>query len=386
MDYQLSDQEEQYRKDMEEFFQDRIGPRAAELDQGHGDKAAGIMRANLKAIAEQDFLRAGILENSIDLIKVYLAGEELSRACASTFLSARASAFMCGGALTLFGSTEQKKRYIPDIMRAENIGAIAYTEETAGTDISAISTITRRTNEGWVLSGKKHIVVNAPIADVFLVLAYSNRDAGAESGMSFFIVEKDTPGLKVGEPIKMMGMRGVPIASVELDNCLAVSVLGDEPGKGKHQIDKLMTMGCVGITAMCVGIGTACMELTTRHAKERTAFGRQIGKFQDVGFKLSDMFSFNDLGRMMGLRAALALNTNDNEANILAACAKLFAGEAVTKIVNWGMQVFAAHGYIEGSPIERLYRDARFGQLCEGTSEILREFIAQHELDRFQQV
>jgi butyryl-CoA dehydrogenase len=386
MDYQLSDQEELFRKDMAEFCQDRIEPRAAELDQGASDKISEIMRENLKMLAEQDFLQAGITDNSIDLIRVYLAGEELSRACASTFLSARASAFMCGGSLAVYGSPEQKMRYLPDILRAERVGAIAYTEETAGTDISAISCVARRDSDGWLLSGKKHIVVNAPIADVFLVLAYSNPDAGQESGMSFFIIEKGSPGMKLGEPIKMMGMRGVPIASVELDNCRAVSILGEEPGKGKQQIDNLMTMGCVGITSMCVGIGMACMEHSTRHAKERTAFGRQIGKYQDVGFKLSDMFSYNDLGRMLGLRAAWALNTNDNEAEILAACAKLFAGEAVTKIANWGMQVFAAHGYIEGSTIERLYRDARFGQLCEGTSEILRECIARHELDRFQQV
>ena len=386
MDYQLTEQEKQFQKEVSSFLQEKIAPESAGFDQCTKEEINTRMRGNLKMLADENLLEAGLHEDSLDLIRIYIAGEELSRACASTFLCARSSAFMCAGALTLFGSRQQKEQYIPSLLRADTIGAIAYSEDAAGSDISAIKTIARRDDDGWLLSGTKHIVINAPIAGVFLVLAYTDPDAGMEKGMSFFLVDRDCPGVSIGESIETMGMRGVPIASLALDDCRCSEILGGQPGKAYQQLATLMTMGCIGITALCVGIGTACMEISTDHAKERRAFGRQIGKFQDVGFKLSDMFSYNDLGRMLGLRAAWAINMKENDAEVLAACAKLFASEAVTKIVNWGMQVFAGHGYLKGSGIERLYRDARFGEICEGTSEIQRSLISRHELDRFQQV
>ena len=386
MDYQLTEQERQFQKDVADFLQEQIAPRTAGFDQCPRGEINDRMRENLKTLANQNLLGAGINDDRLDLIQVYLAGEEIARACASTFLSARSSVYLCGGALALFGTPNQKERYIPALKSADKIGAIAYSEDAAGSDISAIGTIARRDGDAWLISGKKHIVINAPIADVFVVLAYTEPDAGAETGMSFFLVERNTPGLSVGEPLDTMGVRGVPVASLTLANCRCNEILGGAAGNGHQQFEQLMTMGCVGITALCVGIGTACMEISTRHAKERRAFGRQIGKFQDVGFKLSDMFTYNDLGRMLGIRAACALNNHEDDAVILAACAKLFASEAVTKIVNWGMQVFAGHGYLKGSDIERLYRDARFAEICEGTSEIQRALISRHELDRFQQV
>ena len=386
MDYQLTQQEQQFQKDISDFLQENIAPKAAGLDQCPKAEINARMRENLRTLADQNILGAGIKDDSIDLIQVYLAGEELAKACASTFLAARSSAYLCGGALSLFGSPGQKERYIQALMSADKIGAIAYSEDAAGSDISAISTIARRDDDGWVLSGKKHIVINAPIADVFLVLAYTDPEAGGEKGVSFFLIDRDCPGLSVGETLETMGVRGVPIASLTLTNCRCREILGGKAGNGHEQFERLMTMGCIGITSLCVGIGTACMEVSTRHAKERRAFGRQIGKFQDVGFKLSDMFTNNDLGRMLGVRAAWALNTKEDDAAVLAACAKLFASETVTKIVGWGMQIFAGHGYFRGSDIERLYRDARFGEICEGTSEMQRRMISRHELDRFQRV
>ena len=125
------------------------------------------------------------------------------------------------------------------------------------------------------------------------------------------------------------------------------------------------------------------MEKATQHAKTKTAFGKPIGRYQEVGFKLADMFTYNDLSRMLGLRAAWAMNEGENEADILGSCAKLYAGESATKIANLAMQVFAGHGYIKGTDVERLYRDAKFGEICEGSSEIQRTIIAKNELDKF---
>ncbi len=383
MDYTLSEQEKQMQQDLAAFCRAHIAPRAKELDQSSREASTVLIRENLGMLAEGSWLSAGHEGDSIDLIKVYLAGEELAKACPATFLSARASTFLCAGALRLFGTAGQKQRHVPGLMQADAVGALAYSEEQAGSDLGALRARAWREGDTWVLSGVKDVVVNAPMADVLLVLAYITPAAGPEGGMGLFIIEKGAPGLSVGTPVETMGLRGVPIAPVKMNNCPASGLLGGEPGHGYEQIMRLLELGTVGVAAMCVGIGSACMECSTRHAKSRMAFGRQIGKFQDVGFKLADMFTFNDLGRMLALRAAQALNTGEQGAGVMAACAKLFTSEAVTRIAGWGMQIFAGHGYLAGSDMERLYRDARFGEICEGTSEMQRSLIARNELDRF---
>ncbi|MGO9147140.1 MAG: acyl-CoA dehydrogenase family protein [Desulfomonilia bacterium] len=383
MDYQLSLQEIKLQQDLAAFCRAEIAPRAKLLDQCSRDDACAYVKENLKLLAKGGWLEAGHAGDSLDLIAHYIAGEEIAKACPATFLSARASVFLCAATLKLLGTPEQKQRYVPAILKAEKVGAFAYSEEQAGSDMAAIAAVARRDGDTWVISGMKNYVVNAPIADVLLVLAYNDKDALTEKGMSIFIIEKGAEGLKVAAPIETLGLRGAPIASVSMDNCAAAGILGGVPGKGYGQINKILTMGAVGIAALCVGIGMACMEVSTNHAKTRIAFGRRIGMYQDVGFKLADMFTYNDLGRMLGLRAAWSLNTSEHGAEELAACAKLFSSEAVTKIANWGMQILAGHGYLAGSDMERLYRDAKFGEICEGTSEMQRALISRTELDRF---
>jgi len=383
MDYQLSPLEVKMQQELAAFCKAEIAPRAKMLDSSSRPEVCTYMKENLKILFRGGCLEAGHIGDVIDLIAVYLAGEEIAKACPATFLSARASTFLCGGALRLFGAPDQKQRYIPDLMKAERVGAFAYSEEQAGSDTAAITTVAHKDGNTWRLTGDKNVVVNAPIADIFLVLAYSEKDAGTDSGMSIFICDKGARGLRIGEPVETMGLRGVPLAGISMNNCVAAGILGDTPGKGYEQITRILTMGKVGIAALCVGIGNACMEISVKHSKERKSFGKPIGLYQDVGFRLADMFTINDLGRMLALRAAWAINTGEHEADILAACAKLFASEAVTKIANWGMQIFAGHGYVAGSDIERFYRDAKFGEICEGASEIQRSLIARSELDKF---
>ncbi len=383
MNYQLSPQEVKLQQDIATFCRNEIMPRAKMLDGSSRRDACMYMKENLKLLAKGGVLEAGHTGDGLDLIALYLAGEETAKACPATYLSARASAFLCAGALKLFGTPEQKLRYLPSLLNGEIVGAFAHSEEQAGSDTAGIAAIARKVDGKWVINGKKDIVVNAPIADVLLVLAYHDKDAGAERGMGIFIVEKGSVGLMIGEPIETMGLRGAPIAAVAMSDCIASGILGGEPGKGHEQLDRILTMGTVGIAALCVGIGMACMETSTAHAKARTAFGRPIGMYQDVGFKLADMFAYNDLGRMLAMRAAWAFNTSEHGAQVLAASAKLFASEAATKIANWGMQIFAGHGYLAGSDMERIYRDAKFGEICEGTSEMQRALIAKAELDRF---
>ncbi|MHB9098918.1 MAG: acyl-CoA dehydrogenase family protein [Syntrophales bacterium] len=383
MDYQFSPEQVKRQQELAAFCRAEIVPRAKLLDRAPRPDVGACMRENLRLLAQGGWLAAGQEGDVVDLVEAYQAGEEIAKACPATFISARASAFLCAGALRLFGTPEQKARYIPPLLRAETVGALAYSEALAGSDLQAITTSACPDGGGWLLSGAKDIVVNAPIADVILVLAYTDKSAGADQGMSLFIVEKGAVGLDIGSPVETMGLRGVPISAVSFNNCRASGVLGGVAGQGYQQVQRLLTMGAVGIAALCVGIASACMEIATSHAKTRSAFGKPIGLYQDVGFKLADMFTITDLGRLLALRAAWAINTGEQEAAVLAACAKLFASEAATKVADWGMQIFAGHGYLAGTEMERLYRDAKFGEICEGTSEIQQGFIAKNELDRF---
>jgi butyryl-CoA dehydrogenase len=383
MDFQFSPEETKLQQDVAAFCLREISLKAQILDGCSHEKACVIIKENIRSLGEAGFLAPGIQAGGIDMVSHYIAGEEIAKACPSTFLSVRASAFLCAGAITLFGTDEQKKRYLPGLLSGGEIGALAYSEEQAGTDMGGIGARALSVAGTWLINGTKNLTVNAAIADVILVLAYSDPEAGKENGMGLFIVERGAEGLVIGQNAETLGLRGVPVSPLIMDGCVTSGVLGGSVGKGFSQMSALLARGTVGITALCVGIGAACMEISTGHAKNRNAFGRRIGMYQDVGFKLADMFAYNDLGRMMGLRAAWAMNQDEPEAGVLGASAKLFASEGVTKIVNWGMQVFAGHGYLAGSGIEKLFRDAKFGEICEGTSELQRSFIANTELDRF---
>jgi len=383
IDYELKEGEALLKLKALDFAGKEIAPNAAKLDTASKAEAADMMKNNLKKLAAAEVLAPGISEAGIDLISHFVVGEEIAKACAATWLSARTTGFRCAGAITLFGTAEQKAKYLNALIKGEITGAVAYTEDGAGSDLNSISAEAFIDGGEWKINGTKDLVINAPIADIFLILAWTDRNAGQAS---MFIVEKGTAGLKVGEAVQTLGICGCPVSPVILENCSAAGVLGGDAGKGIAQVTKILEMGRIGVAALSVGIGTACMEKSTAWAKSRKAFGKPIGAYQEVGFKLADMFTFNDLGRALGLRAAWAFNNKENEAEILAACAKVFSGEAVTKIANWATQVFSGHGYIKGSEIERLYRDARFCEFCEGTSEVLRTVIAQNELDKFRGV
>lgn len=381
IDYELTDKEKRLQNVMAEFCSREIAPRAEILDECPKEEVAKLAKENLQKLADANLLSLGMSEENIDMVCHYVAGEELAKACASTFLCARASTFLCAGILKLLGTPEQKQRLIPDLLKGNLIGALAYSEAEAGSDIAEIGTEAVKEGDSWVINGVKNIVVNAPIADFFVVLAYTNKKAGPYAGMSLFLIDKVNHGLSIGEPIETMGLRGAPKAALYLNDCKVKEIVGDIPENGYAQLKRILEMGTIGVASMCIGVGTACMEKAIQYAKKRKTFGLPIGVHQEIGFKLADIFWNNDIGRMLSLRAAWAFNSGEHESEVLGSCARLFAGEGVTKIANWSMQIFAGSGYFKGSDIERLYRDARFGEICEGTTEIHRLLIAKCELD-----
>jgi alkylation response protein AidB-like acyl-CoA dehydrogenase len=382
MDYELSESHRRLQAEMGTFCREEIAPGAALFDEAPPDEAAARMRTNLKKLAGEGFLNLLLGE---DLLGSCVAGEELARVCPSTYLAAISSATAFGRAVKRFGTDAQRERYLPLLATGDRIGALACTEAEAGSDLAGMQTAAESMDGSWSLNGEKDLVTNAPLADFFLVLAWTDREAGLERGMTFFLIDRKESGVTIGRPLETMGLRGAPTAVIRLTNYSVTdeAILGGVVGAGWGPMQAIMEELKLALSTLCVGVGVACMEESTRHGKAKKAFGKPIGLFEGVGAKLATMFTLNDIGRMMTYRAAWAMEQKDPEAPVLASCAKLFTSEAAGKIADLAMQVHGGHGYLKGAAVERLYRDARFAQLAYGTSEMQRAFIAKDNLDRF---
>ena len=382
MNYELSDAHRGLQAEMGKFCREEIAPGAALFDEAPPEEVATRMRTNLKKLAGSGFLNLLLGE---DLLGSCVAGEELARVCPSTYLAAISSATAFGRAVKRFGTDTQQERYLPLFAAGERIGAFACTEREAGSDIAGMQTAAESKDGRWILNGEKDLVTNAPLADFFLVLAWTDREAGLERGMTLFLIDREAIGVTIGRPLETMGLRGAPTAGIRLENCSVTdeALLGGTVGAGWGQMQAVSEEIKLALSTMCVGIGMACMEESTRHAKAKKAFGKPIGLFEGVGAKLATMFTFNDIGRMMTCRAAWAMEQKDPEGPVLASCAKLFTSEAAGRIADLAMQIHGGHGYLKGAVVERLYRDARFAELAYGTSEMQRAFIAKESLDRF---
>lgn len=380
MDYELTEKQNELRTDMEGFFVREMRHRSAIIEENKR-KRAGLMCENLRKLGERGYLSLALEGDPIDYC---IVGEELAKVCPSTFFAAMSSAVSFGVPLMLFGREDQKEQYLQSLRGAERVGCLACTESQAGTDIAAIGTYAEKKDGKWVLRGAKNVVTNAPIADLFLVLAWTDKDAGHEKGMTLFIVDRGTRGLKIGKAIETMGLCGAPTAGIKMTDCVltADAVLGQE-GSGYGQYMKIMESMMFSISVLSLGIGVGAMEESTRYSRERKAFGKAIGLFEGVGAKLATMFTLIDLGRMLVLRAAWSMANNDREQDILVRCAKLFTSESVNTVTDLGMQIHGGNGYLRGTRIERYYRDSRFAEIACCTSEMVRARIAEDSLDRF---
>jgi butyryl-CoA dehydrogenase len=295
-----------------------------------------------------------------------------------------ASLGLCGLPIAHFGTDKQKEKYLPKLISTEIIGAFALTEPEAGSDVMNIATTAEKKGDRYILNGSKFYILNGPIADVVIVMAITGKPEEKGQNVSSFIVEKGMKGFSVGEHLDTMGYRGTPTSELFFDNCEvpAENLLGVE-NEGFFQAMKTLEYGRIGMAMLALGISMACMEESIKYAKERQQFGKPIGKFQLVGFKLSDMKVLTDVSRLLTYKAAWLKDTNNPEASTMASIAKLTSTEASTKISSWALQVHGGHGCMTTYPLERLYRDAKPGEIAEGTSEIQRLLIARDVLAKY---
>lgn len=388
MNYDMTPEQLSIKENFAKFCSKEIEPRAPMLDQASHDEVNRLIKENIKKLADIGYLGMGHEEEyggtDVELISQAIAGEEVAKACASTFLSCGASCGLFGVPVRLFGTPEQKKKYLPGIIGGELIGCFGLTEPEAGSDAASIKTNAVKKGDKWIINGTKTFITNATIADVALVFAYNDRAKGPGAGVTCFLVDRGTKGFSVSKPFDKMGFRGSPTAELIFEDCeVPESAVLGTVGMGFIQAMQTLEYGRIGMATVCLGIAAKCLELANKYSKERKAFGKPINRYQEVSFKLADMMIMSDTARLLIHQAAWAKQVKDPEAAIYASVAKVWASETATQISSMAVQVHGGYGYIKEFPVERLYRDAKLGEIGEGTSEIQRILIAKDLIRKY---
>ncbi len=274
-------------------------------------------------------------------------------------------------ALVADGTPEQKQRWLPRMARGELTGCLALTEPDAGSEATQITTVARRVGEHYVLNGIKRYITNAPLSDVFTVIARTDEGSKGSSGLTAFLVERG-PGLRTGEPYRKMGQSGSPVSDVYFEDCRvhADQVIGRTEGQGFKTVMKVLNKQRLHLAALCTGPAIRMLELALAHTRSRVQFGQPVAQHQLVQAMIADCQTEIFAARAMILEAARARDRGEDVAMTASMC-KYFASEMAGRVADRCVQMFGGAGYIaDFSPIERYYRDVRLFRLYEGTSQI----------------
>jgi acyl-CoA dehydrogenase len=287
---------------------------------------------------------------------------------------------IAGQVIAKFGNEEQKKTYLPPMASGDLIASFALTESEAGSSPAGLRTAARRDGDGWLLTGTKRFITNAPLAGLFVVFARSDQDAPPGRGISAFAVEADSPGLSVGPRDHKMGQRGAWTAEVSFDSVRvpAAGLIGAE-GRGYRSAMTVLARGRLHIAAMCVGTAQRVLDESVAHASASKQGGRPIGEYQLVQAMLADSYAELAAGRSLVLSAAEAYDLGTDVA-AGPSSAKLYCAEMVSRVADRGVQIHGGLGYMRSTVVERMYRDSRLYRLYEGTSEIQKLIIARELL------
>lgn len=335
----------------------------------------------MKALSQADLFGVYIPEEygglGAGVVELCLVTEELSKVCGGIAVSYAASAL---GALPIIlsGSEEQKKKYLPDIASGKKLTAFALTETNAGSDASNIQTTAKLEGDHYVLNGMKQWITNGGEAEIYSVIAMTEKSKGAR-GASAFIVEKDTPGFTFGKKENKLGIRSSSTRELIFDDCKIPkeNLIGRE-GMGFVIAMKTFDSSRPGIAAQAVGIAQGALDETIDYMKTREQFGKKIISFQALQFMLADMATQIEAARSLTYNVAKMIDMEEKNIAKLSAMSKLFASDVAMKVTVDCLQLFGGYGYMKEYPIEKYMRDAKITQIYEGTNQIQREIIASH--------
>lgn len=300
---------------------------------------------------------------------------ELAKVDPSIALSMAAHNSLCTNHILMFGSEEQKRRWIPKLATAEWIGAWGLTEPNTGSDAGNMRTVAVEDGDHWVLNGAKNFITHGKSGDVAVVIARTG-EVGDSHGMTAFVIEKGTPGFEAGRKESKLGMRLSETTELIFTDCRVPkeNILG-KVGDGFIQAMKILDGGRISIAALSLGIAEGAFEHAVAYAKERNQFNRPISKFQAIGFKLADMATEIEAAKLLTFQAA-KLKNEGKPVNRESAMAKYYASEVSVKVATEAIQIFGGYGYTKDYPVEKYYRDAKLCTIGEGTSEIQKLVIS----------
>jgi alkylation response protein AidB-like acyl-CoA dehydrogenase len=383
LDYFLTPEQKMIQNLARKVAVEKMLPVRAELDEKEEfpweiikiSAEAGLMGVSMPE--EYEGFGGGVLEYC-------LVAEELSRVCLGIATSVVANGL---GAMPilLFGTPEQKKKYLPDIAKGKRLAAFGLTEAGAGSDASAIRTTAVRTGEGYLLNGTKQWITNGGEAEVYSIIAITDRAKGPR-GASALIVEKGTPGFDFGKKEKKMGIRASATRELVFQDCLVPkeSLIGRE-GMGFIVTMRTFDRTRPGVGAQGVGLAQGALDEAVRYAREREQFGKKIISFQAVQHLLADMATQVEAARALVYSVARYIDRAENPKEIskVSGMTKLFASDVAMRVTTDAVQIFGGYGYMREYPVEKMMRDAKILQIYEGTNQIQRNVIGQELMKEY---
>ncbi|MEO0076086.1 MAG: acyl-CoA dehydrogenase [candidate division WOR-3 bacterium] len=379
MNFELTENQKLIQETMRTFAKDVLEPKAQEID-----KTGEFPIDSIKKLAELGILGMIVPEEyggaGLDFLSLAVAIEEISKACGSTgVITAVHNSLVCYPILN-WGNESQKKKYLPDLASGKKLGAFALTEPNAGSDPASLESTAKLSGDFYVLNGTKRFITNAGKADVFIVIASTDKTKGYK-GISAFIVDRDSPGFSLGKHEDLMGLRATANCELIFEDCRVPkeNILGDE-GQGFKIALSLLDVSRIDIGAQAVGIAQGALEKSIQYAKERRQFGRPICEFEMIQAKLAEMAMKIQAGRLLTYYAAFLKDRGVERFSKESSIAKLFASTIAVEVTREAVQIFGGYGYTKDYPVERYYREAKCLEIYEGTSEIQKIVIARNLL------
>ena len=374
MNLELSEEQTLLQRTVREFAEAEVKPHARELDEtGH------FPRETFRKAAELGLTAVAIPESEggagMDHTCYSIMIEEIARVCASTSVVLSVQNSLYCDPIHRVGTDEQKKKFLLPYARGEKIGCYALTEPQAGSNAAALRTKAILKGDRYIVNGTKAWITNGGAADAALVYVNTHPEKG-EKGITALVIEKETPGFKVGKEEKKLGIHATACTELSFTDCEipVANRIGNE-GEGYKVALSTLDGGRIGIGAQATGIAQGAFEAALAYAKERQAFGHPVSDFQAIQFMLADMSTEIDAARLL-VRKAAWKNDSGQRFSMEASIAKLFASEMATRVTHKAIQIHGGNGYSSEYPVERAYRDARVTEIYEGTSEIQRLVIA----------
>jgi butyryl-CoA dehydrogenase len=380
MDFSLTEKQKMIREKTREFCEEYIVPVAEESDQN--SELNPIVMEKIKELnyfgscIPQEYGGAGLHD---DTISFSIITEEIGRVDASWSITTGVHCSVCAYPIYKYGTEEQKQKYLIDLAKGEKIGAFCLTEANAGSDAGGVQMTAEKEGDEYVLNGSKIFATNGGIADTLLVVAKTGEE-GRRKELTVFIVDKKTPGYSVGVREDKLGCRASNTSELVFDNVRVPEedILGQKGGGFKLGI-QILDYGRISIAAQCLGLAQGCLEAAIKYANEREQFGTKIARFQGIQWKIADMATAVESARLLTYQAAWMCDQG-MDYGLSASMAKLVASEAGMMAAHQAVQIHGGYGLMKAYSVERMFRDAKMGEIYEGTSEIQRLVIANHML------